>query len=65
MFPDGRLPTPVFRRDSLRAGHVIAGPAVVEEAASVTMLNPGQALRSTTTAICCWRRNPEIGSSRS
>jgi N-methylhydantoinase A len=44
MFPNGRLETPVFRRDTLRAGHQIAGPAVVEEAASVTILNPGQSL---------------------
>jgi N-methylhydantoinase A len=44
MFPNGRLETPVFRRDALRAGHRIAGPAVVEEAASVTILNPGQSL---------------------
>jgi N-methylhydantoinase A len=34
----------VFRRDDLRAGHLITGPAVVEEAASVTILNPGQSL---------------------
>jgi N-methylhydantoinase A len=44
MFPNGRLDTPVFRRDDLRAGHLITGPAVVEEAASVTILNPGQSL---------------------
>ncbi len=44
MFPDGRLETPVFRRDALLAGHHIAGPAVIEEAASVTILNPNQTL---------------------
>jgi N-methylhydantoinase A len=44
MFPKGRLDTPVFRRDALRASHRIAGPAVIEEAASVTILNPGQLL---------------------
>ena len=44
MYPDGRLDTPVFRRDALLAGHHIAGPAVIEEAASVTILNPGQTL---------------------
>ena len=44
MYPDGRLETPVFRRDALLAGHHIAGPAVIEEAASVTILNPGQTL---------------------
>jgi N-methylhydantoinase A len=44
MYPRGRLDTPVFRRDDLRAGHRIAGPAAIEEAASVTILNPGQSL---------------------
>ncbi len=41
---DGRHDMPVFRRDALRAGHRIAGPAIVEEAASVTVLNPVQRL---------------------
>jgi N-methylhydantoinase A len=45
MFPDGRRATPVFGRELLRAGHTIAGPAIVEEAASVTIVNPGQELR--------------------
>jgi N-methylhydantoinase A len=44
MFPDGRHATPVYRREDLRAGHRIAGPAIVEEAASVTVVNPGQQL---------------------
>jgi N-methylhydantoinase A len=44
-FPGGRREVPVFRREHLAAGHEIAGPAVIEEAASVTILNPGQALR--------------------
>jgi N-methylhydantoinase A len=44
MYPKGRLHTPVFHRRALRAGHQITGPAVIEEAASVTILNPGQAL---------------------
>jgi N-methylhydantoinase A len=34
----------VFRRDALRAGHRIDGPAIIEEAASVTVLNPGHQL---------------------
>jgi N-methylhydantoinase A len=45
MFPAGRMDTPVYDRAALRAGHLIAGPAIVEEAASVTVLNPGQTLR--------------------
>ncbi len=44
MFVAGRLDTPVFRRGALAAGHRIDGPAVVEEAASVTVVNPGQTL---------------------
>ena len=44
MYSGGRLDTPVFRRDDLLAGHHFDGPAVVEEAASVTIVNPGQAL---------------------
>ena len=32
--------TPVFDRTSLAAGHVITGPAIIEEAASVTVLGP-------------------------
>jgi N-methylhydantoinase A len=34
----------VFDRAALRAGHRISGPAVIEEAASVTLLRPGQTL---------------------
>jgi N-methylhydantoinase A len=43
-FVEGRQPAPVYRRDTLRAGHRIAGPAIVEETASVTVLNPGHVL---------------------
>jgi N-methylhydantoinase A len=43
-FQSGVHPTPVFRREALRAGHRLDGPAIVEEAASVTVLNPGQSL---------------------
>ncbi len=43
-YPEGRHDVPVFRRDQLRAGHEIQGPAVIEEPASVTILNPGQRL---------------------
>ena len=35
---------PIYRRDQLAAGHLIDGPAVIEEAASVTVVNPGQRL---------------------
>ena len=43
-YPSGVFEVPVFDRDTLLAGHEIAGPAVVEEAASVTIVNPGQRL---------------------
>ncbi len=43
-YPDGRHVVPVYRRGQLAVGHVIEGPAVIEEAASVTVLNPGQRL---------------------
>jgi N-methylhydantoinase A len=33
--------TPVFDRATLMAGHTITGPAIIEESASVTVLNPG------------------------
>ena len=37
--------TPVFRRESLPAGAVLRGPAVVEELDSTTLVLPGQELR--------------------
>ncbi len=43
-FPGGRLEVPIYRREQLGAGHLIDGPAVIEEAASVTIVNPGQHL---------------------
>ncbi|MGH6944010.1 MAG: hydantoinase/oxoprolinase family protein, partial [Geminicoccaceae bacterium] len=43
-FAEGRHEVPVFRREQLAAGHEIPGPALIEEAASVTVLNPGQHL---------------------
>ncbi len=43
-YPGGTHEVPVYRREVLGAGDRIAGPAVVEEAASVTIVNPGQLL---------------------
>ena len=40
-FDGGWMDTPVYRRDQLRAGERIAGPAVVEEYASTTIAAPG------------------------
>ena len=37
--------TPTFARDGLRAGNAIAGPALIEEYASTTVLLPGDHLR--------------------
>ncbi|WP_421999936.1 hydantoinase/oxoprolinase family protein [Reyranella sp.] len=41
--PDGRaaVDTPVYRRDGLRPGHRIAGPAIVEQMDSTTVVPPG------------------------
>jgi N-methylhydantoinase A len=37
--------TPVYRRDRLKSGNVIAGPALVEEHASTTVVQPGDTAR--------------------
>lgn len=39
------VPTPVYRRDRLKSGNVIEGPALVEEHASTTVLQPGDTAR--------------------
>jgi N-methylhydantoinase A len=41
----GWAETPVYKRDLLRAGNEIAGPALVEEHASTTVVQPGDHLR--------------------
>lgn len=41
-FADGWLDTPVYARADLLEGHAISGPALVEESASVTVLDPGK-----------------------
>ena len=43
-FGEGWVETPVYERDDLRSGHSIAGPALVEENASVTVLDLGKTL---------------------
>jgi N-methylhydantoinase A len=43
-FGDGWIEAPVYTRESLRAGHAIQGPALVEENASVTVLDPDKTL---------------------
>jgi N-methylhydantoinase A len=40
----GFVETPVFRRDALRAGNWVAGPVLVEEYASTTVVPPGDSL---------------------
>jgi N-methylhydantoinase A len=37
--------TPVYRRDDLGSEQVIAGPAIVEQADTTTVVYPGQAAR--------------------
>ncbi|MFO0521725.1 MAG: hydantoinase/oxoprolinase family protein [bacterium] len=41
----GWADTPVYRRDRIRAGNRLSGPALVEEHASTTVLQPGDELR--------------------
>ncbi|MCZ6772820.1 MAG: hydantoinase/oxoprolinase family protein [Proteobacteria bacterium] len=43
-FEEGSYETAIYDRLALKAGHRITGPALIEEAASVTVLRPGQAL---------------------
>jgi N-methylhydantoinase A len=38
----GFVPTPVYRRERLRSGHHIAGPAIVEQMDCTTVILPGQ-----------------------
>jgi N-methylhydantoinase A len=40
-FDDGAHQSAIYDRASLRAGHRFSGPAVIEEAASVTVVRPG------------------------
>ena len=44
VFEGGRVEVPVYFRDTLLDGHRIEGPAIVEEAASVTIVRPDQGL---------------------
>ena len=45
VFDDGRHDTPIYDRATLRDGHALTGPAIVEEPVSVTVLRPGQSLK--------------------
>ncbi len=45
IFDDGKHNTPIFDRKELCSGDHVSGPAIIEEAASVTVLRPGQPLR--------------------
>jgi N-methylhydantoinase A len=40
----GYLDTPVYRRESMPAGFAIAGPAIIEESDSTTVVHPGDRL---------------------
>jgi N-methylhydantoinase A len=41
----GWADTPVYTRELLRAGNTITGPALIEEHASTTVIQPGDDLR--------------------
>jgi N-methylhydantoinase A len=43
-FADGWIDTPVYARADLLQGHSVSGPALVEESASVTVLDPGKTM---------------------
>ena len=47
----GRLETPVFEQDDLRAGHCVAGPAIIESPASTFVVPPGRAATLDRTRI--------------
>ena len=36
------MDTPIYRREALRAGHVVDGPAIVEQLDSTTVILPRQ-----------------------
>jgi len=40
----GRIDTPIYAREKLGAGHIIDGPALIQEYASTTVLAPGDTL---------------------
>ncbi|WP_300726907.1 hydantoinase/oxoprolinase family protein [Pseudomonas sp.] len=44
-FEEGWIDTPVYERETLLQNHVIEGPAIIEESASVTILRPDQRIR--------------------
>jgi N-methylhydantoinase A len=44
-FADRKLKTPAYARDELKAGNRIAGPALIEEHASTTVLLPGDRMQ--------------------
>ena len=43
--PRAPIGTPVYQRATLRPGHLIEGPAVVEQLDSTTLVWPGQSMR--------------------
>jgi N-methylhydantoinase A len=47
----GLLDTPIYRRDDLPAGFTAAGPLIVEETSSTTVVHPGQRLEVGGTGV--------------
>jgi N-methylhydantoinase A len=62
-FGEGFVETPIYDRASLPAGHRLAGPAVVEEFGSTTVVFPGQTLTVDAHGILVVR--PAAGALRS
>lgn len=44
-FRGGAKPTPVFERDELKPGQVVAGPAIIDAPDSTMLVHPGQSAR--------------------
>ena len=43
---DGFTPTPIYAREKLRTGNIVAGPAVIEQMDTTTVVLPGQTART-------------------
>jgi N-methylhydantoinase A len=53
----GRLPTPIYRRDEVGAGAALAGPAILEEHDSTTLVPPGVVLTTTRQGVLLLTRD--------
>jgi N-methylhydantoinase A/oxoprolinase/acetone carboxylase beta subunit len=54
------IPTPIYRRDALAEGQIVAGPAIIEQADATTVVYPGQAARRLSSGALLIRRAGEV-----